>query len=72
MILLVGFLSRLLGLLAQRYITTTPDVADFQIAEISFERPDMGIALFLLPLPRPCFVRTKIVRAPAFWFFHRW
>jgi hypothetical protein len=71
-ILLAGALSRPLGLVAQRYITTTPDVADLQIADVSFERPDIGLGLSFLPLPRAYFVRTEIVRAPPFWIFRRW
>lgn len=71
-ILLAGVLSRPLGLLAQRYITTDPDVTDVEIVDVSFERPDMGLGLFFLPLPHAYFVRTEIVRAPAFWLFRRW
>jgi hypothetical protein len=47
-------------------------VADVEIAEVSFERPQMGFGLFFLPLPRAYFVRTEIARAPAFWLFRRW
>ncbi len=71
-ILLAGFLSRPLGLLAQRYVTTTPDVTDVQIVDVSSERPDLVFGLFFLPLPRAYFVRTEIVPAPAFWLFRRW
>ncbi len=71
-IVLAGLLSRPLGLLAQRHITTTPDVANVQIADVSFERPDLGFGLLWLPLPRAYFVRTEIVRAPVFWLFRRW
>ena len=39
---------------------------------VSFERPQIGFALFFLPLPRAYFVRTEIVRAPAFWVFRHW
>lgn len=71
-ILLASLLSKPLGLLIQRYITTNPDVDDVRIVDVSFGRPDMGLGLFFLPLPRAYFVRTEIVHAPAFWLFRRW
>ena len=71
-ILLASLLSRPLGLLIQRYVTTNPDVDDVQIVDVSFKRPDMGFGLFFLPLPQAYFVRTEMVHAPAFWLFRHW